>query len=109
MNRTINPKEIIGGYAIAAATLCLGYYLSVKIAQEAVATLLFRGLGVLAVALILKYTFAWGRLRGFAVKRKDGGIDGLNLCRTLVAAAIVLVCVVLLSGPVILALVKSAR
>jgi hypothetical protein len=109
MDRTINGKEIAAGFAVAAATLCLGFYLSVLVRREDVSTLFLRGFGLLAIGIVLKYTFALGRLRGFPVRREDSSIDVSNLLRNLVAAAIVLFCVVFLSGPFIAASIRFAR
>lgn len=109
MNHVITPKEIIAGFALAAGTLCLGFYLGVKVGPDNVGTLFMRGFGLLAVAIIVKYTFAWGRLRGFPARRADASIHGGNLARNLVASAIVCLGVVFISGPFIAALARMAR
>lgn len=109
MNHAITPKEIIAGFALASGTLCLGFYLGVKVGGDVGGTLLMRGFSLLAVGIVLKYTFALGRLRGFPARRADASIDGVNLVRNLVASAIVFFCVVFLSGPFIAAVIRPAR
>ena len=114
MNRDITPKEIAAGFACAAATLFAGFYFSMRfgseeIGRQDIGTMFWRGFGLIAGAIILKYTFALGRLRGFAVERADGTIDLDNFIRTLVASALVFFCAVALCMPLIAVIRAAAR
>jgi hypothetical protein len=109
VNPSITRKELAAGFALSGACLCAGAYFSVRIPQELASTTVMRLFTLIACAIILKYTFAVGRSRGFPVRREDASIDFSNLLRNLVASAIVFLCLILVSGPIVMALVSSAR
>jgi hypothetical protein len=94
----VTPTEIASGFACAVATLCLGLYLSVKAGGEA-GTLLIRIFYILAVLIVLRFTFAWGQIRGFPLRGHDGGIALSHVLRNLVMAAIVWVVLLFISAP----------
>jgi hypothetical protein len=109
MNQITSRKEIIGGYALAGVTLCLGVYLGTKIDIGAAGSLVIRTFSVIAALTVLKFTFEWGRLRGFSVGREGGGIAVGNLVRNLMMSAIVFVVITVLFGPLILFAFQIAR
>lgn len=97
---------------LAVATLCIGFYLSIRMAQagqELVATMLNRIFYFAAVAVVVKYTFTLGISRGFPVGQADGSIHFGNLLRNLVATLVVLGCLSLLAGPFMAAIAQAAR
>jgi len=104
-----SAKEIATGYALAGVTLCMGVYFNLKIGPGGVGEFVFRTLEFMAAVLILKYTFEWGRHRGFPVGRADGTIAVGNLIRNLVMSAIVLGAVAAAFGPLMLLVVLLAR
>ncbi len=108
MNAVTTRKEIAAGFALAALTLCAGFWFSVR-AGELGATALMRIFGLIAILIVVKYTFALGRLRGFPARRGDGRLHFENCLRNLFAAAIVFFCVMWLSGPFVAAIVTAGR
>ena len=76
------PASIAGGYFVAAAFFFLGFYFQDR-------TMLCTGFYLFAGLVILKVTFAWGRVRGFAGKGDDGRIVFSHVLRALVMAALV--------------------
>jgi len=109
MSPTITRKELAAGFALAGVCLCAGAYFSVRIPQAFASTTVLRLFILTACAIILKYTFAVGRARGFPVRRGDASLDFTNLLRNLAASVIAFGCLIFVSAPVILALVNSAR
>jgi hypothetical protein len=99
MNQSVTYKEIAGGYILAVATLCLGVFLGTKVQGTEAGSFIPRGFTLLAVFIVLKYTFAWGQLRGFAAKRADGRIDLDHVVRNLAMSALVWVMLTILFGP----------
>ena len=109
---TISPKAIAGSLVLAVSTLCLGFYLSIRMAQagqEEVGMYLYRIFYVLALVVVLKATFSLGRARGYLVGQADGTIHLGNLLRNLVASVIAVGCFVLLAGPFMMAIAQAAR
>lgn len=117
MNQTIRGKEILGGYALATATLCVGFYLVTEHGDlglspapfENTGAIVIRSFMLLAAAIVLKFTLDWGRLRGFAVGRADGTINLTNLARNLVVAVIVFGGIFFVSAPIAGVLTNVAR
>ena len=108
MNNVITRKEIAGSILLAAATLCIGVYFLAGVGDP-VGTTFLRFCCVVAFLIVLRCTFALGRLRGFAVRSETGKIHFENLIRNLVAAILIFFCVVWLAAPLLPALVKAAR
>jgi hypothetical protein len=108
MSQSITFKEIAAGYAVAGITLCLGLYLGMKVRGDA-GCLFITGSYLLAVFIILNFTFAWGRLRGFAAKKDDGGIAVSHIIRNLVMAALVWVMFSFFIWPFAMLVVMLAR
>ncbi len=108
MNATITPKEIVAGFAVAGVTLCLGIYFSMKAGGDT-GTLLIRVFYVLAALIVLKFTFAWGCMRGFPTRRQDGSIAVSHLMRNLVMSAIVWCALLFLFAPVVMLTFKLTR
>ena len=108
MNRTITPKEIAAGYAVAGICLCLGVYFSIKVGDVDRGALL-KIFSLLAALIVLNFTFAWGRLRGFAARREDGSIAFGNVLRNLVMSVIVWFAVVFVFAPLFLFAFRLAR
>ena len=67
----ITRKEMVAGLALAAVTLCAGFYFSMLAGGEG-GTVLLRTFGLIACAIVLKYTFALGRARGFPARDEEG-------------------------------------
>lgn len=101
-------SEILGGYAIAILTFCLGIYFATKLGGSD-STAVFRVFFVVGVLIIAKFTFVWGRLRGFAVKDADGHICVSNLQRNIVMTALMLVVLLIASGPALMLSFRLAR
>ena len=108
MNRTVTLKEIAGGYALAGITLCLGVYLGIKAGKED-GGIFLKSFYVLAVLITLNFTFAWGRLRGFAARREDGSIAVAHVVRNLVMSGIVWMCLIFLFAPLAMLAFRLAR
>lgn len=117
MNRTLQGKEIVAGYAFAAATLCFGFCVATAYAGpgaspaliDNASTLVLRVFMAIAAAIVLNFTFAWGRLRGFGVGRADGTINVTNLARNVVVAIIVFFGIFAMSAPVSVALTTAMQ
>ncbi|HVZ64332.1 MAG TPA: hypothetical protein VG936_07160 [Lacunisphaera sp.] len=103
---TPSPKEIVAGYAIAAIALAAGPVLGLAAGDPAF-TIFVRGFGLLALGIVLKYTFALGRLRGFAAHRADGALDLTNSLRCLVASMIVMFALAWLAAALVAPFVHS--
>jgi hypothetical protein len=99
MSQVASEKEILGGYAVAGATMLAGVYLGLRMDGGHAGVLVTRIFTIIAALVVLKYTFEWGRRRGFPVGRADGSIAAGNLLRNLVAAAVVFFGLILLSAP----------
>jgi hypothetical protein len=100
----INPrKEIAAGFFLAAITLCLGFYFGVRAGE--IGPFVIQVFGLVSCLIVMKYTFAIGRLRGFSIRKEDGRIDPTNLARNLVASLIAVYCIVFLSAPFIAAII----
>ncbi len=108
MTTTSTPKEIATGFALAGFTLCLGTFLATK-AGDMGGTALMRISYALAVLIVLKFTFAWGRYRGFPARARDGSIAISNVVRNLVMAAIVWAMLLLFVAPLVLLSFNLAR
>jgi hypothetical protein len=108
MNRTITFKEITAGYALAGICFCLGLYFSLKVGDEHGGAFLklFYLVGAL---IVLKFTFAWGRMRGFAARREDGSFIVSHVLRNLVMSAIVWMGVSLAIAPFAMFIFQQAR
>jgi hypothetical protein len=108
MKSETSRKEIAAGLLLAAITLCAGTYFAVA-AGEVAFTNLVRLFTVVAFGIVLKYTFAMGRRRGFAVRKEDGSFDVSNLLRNLVASVLVMLGVAWVSSPVIMQIVSAVH
>lgn len=108
MTTTITPKGIASGFALAGLTLSVGVYCGVKAGDDG-GTALLRLFYIVAVLIVLKYTFAWGRRRGFPVRREDGSIAISHVFRNLVMAAIVWAMLLLVFAPLVMLAFKLAR
>lgn len=108
MNALPTPKQIVGGFALAAATLCVGVYLSTT-AGDLGGTALMRLFYAIAVLIVLKLTFAWGRLRGFPAIRDDGRWALGHIVRNLVMAALLWCMLLIVSAPFVMVAFKLAR
>jgi hypothetical protein len=108
MNPSTTHKEIAAGYLLAGVTLCLGFYFGIK-AEGEIGTMFVRGFYLLAVLIVLKFTFAWGRSRGFAARREDGSIAISHVLRNLVMAAIVFAVLSFLFAPLMMITFKLTR
>ena len=108
MTPMVSAKTIAGGYFVAGVTLCLGYYFGGQVEGSA-GILLVRIFCVLAGLIVLKVTFAWGRVRGFAARGEDNHIVVSHVLRILVMAAIVSAVLVLVTAPIMLAGFKLGR
>jgi hypothetical protein len=109
VNRAITFQEITAGYALAAVTLCVGIYLGLEAGGEMAGLLLTPGFSLLAAFIVLKYTFAWGKRRGLAVRREDGTVAVNHLVKNLLMAAAVWVVMGVAFGPLILFVTRLAR
>ena len=58
MHHSITRNDIAAGYLVAGLTLCLGVYFGLKVEGD-IGTTLVRGFYLLAVCVVLKFTFAW--------------------------------------------------
>jgi hypothetical protein len=108
MNPCLSHKEIAAGYLVAGVTLCLGIYFGMNI-EGNIGTMLVRGFYLLAVLIVLKFTFAWGRIRGFAARREDGSIAVSHVLRNLVMAGIVSAVLLFLLAPFMMLVFKLTR
>lgn len=108
VNRNITPKEIAAGYGFAGIVLCLGIYFSLKAGDEGGGALL-RIFDLLAALIVLNFTFAWGRLRGFPARRKDGSIAAGHILRNLVMSVIMGMGVLVFFTPIIMFVFRLAR
>lgn len=108
MTTTNTPKEIAGGFALAGITLCLGVFFSVKAGDQG-GTAVMRLFYLVAILTVLKFTFAWGRLRGFPARREDGSIALSHVFRNLVMAAIVWGVLLLAFSPLVMLAFKLAQ
>ena len=105
---TNTSKQIVAGFGLAVVTLCLGVYFSIR-AGEVGGTAVFRLFCAVAVLIVLRVTFAWGRLRGFPATREDGSWALANIVRNLVMSAIVGVVLLAVSSHFIITVFKFAR
>jgi hypothetical protein len=101
-------REIAGGFVLAGFALCLGVYFGVKAGAEGGAALMRLFYGVAAL-IVLKFTFAWGRHRGFPVKREDGRIVISHVFRNLTMAVIVWGLLLFVFGPIVTIALHFAR
>lgn len=108
MNRTITLREITAGYSLAGICLCLGLYFSIKVGAEHGGTFL-KFFYLVAVLIALNFTFAWGRLRGFAGTREDGSIAAGHVARNLVMSVIVWIVVSFAIAPITMFVFGLAR
>ncbi len=108
MTTTNTPKEIAGGFALAGVTLCLGVYSSVKAGGDGGAALM-QLFYIVAILIVLKFTFAWGRRRGFPAKNEDGSIAISHVLRNVVMAAIVWGVLLFVFAPLIMFAFQLAR
>jgi hypothetical protein len=108
INSTVTHKEIAAGYLLAGVILCLGFYFGAKIEGDA-GSMFLRGFYLFAALIVLKYTFAWGRNRGFPVRRDDGSIAISHIVRSLVMAAIVWLLLSFLFAPLTMVAFKLGR
>jgi hypothetical protein len=108
MNRIITLKEITAGYALAGIALCLGFYFSIKVGGEDGGAFL-KMFYLLAVLIVLNFTFAWGRLRGFPARRKDGSIAVDHVVRNLVMSVIVWIGVMFFFAPIMMFVLRITR
>jgi hypothetical protein len=108
MNRTITPKEITAGYALAGICLCLGLYFSIKVGDEHGGAFL-KLFYLVAALIVLNFTFAWGRLRGFAARREDGSFIVGHVLRNLVMSVIVWIGVSLAIAPITMFVFRLTR
>lgn len=104
----IKWSDVLGGFALAVATLWLGAWLNYKLGPNP-GTTVFRVLWFIAAMIVVKVTFTVGRARGFPVRDEAGGFSTTNLMRNAVAAVIAFFCVVLVASPVFLLIARSAR
>lgn len=103
---TPSPKVIVGGYAIAVVALVAGPVLGMAAGDPAF-TIIVRAFALVALGIVLKYTFALGRLRGFSARRADGALDFTNILRCLVAAGIVMFALAWLAAALVAPFVAS--
>lgn len=108
MTSTPTPKEIIGSFALAGMTLCLGVFFSTKVGGDG-GTAIMRLFQIVTVLIVLKATFAWGRLRGFPARTEAGTIAVPHVVRNLVMAAIMCTVLLLAFGPLEMLAFKLAR
>ena len=71
--------------------------------------LFLRGFYWLAVLIVIKITFDWGRLKGFASRNTDGSLALGNIVRSLVMSFFVWLLLLLASAPLTMAAFKLAR
>jgi hypothetical protein len=114
VNPNITLKEIIGGYALAGLTLCLGFFFSFSLGPYQlqsidVGSLFLKLFYFLALGIVLNFTCALGGLRGFPLRREDGGIVFSHLLRILVMTAIVWVVICFAFGPVLLFIFQHSK
>jgi hypothetical protein len=109
MTATNTSKEIAAGFALAGLTMCLGVYFSVKAGDGAGGRSLIQLFNAVAVLIVLKVTFAWGRLRGFPARQDDGHIAFSNVLRNLVMAAIMFGVILFAFAPLVLVAFRLAR
>lgn len=57
---------------------------------------------VAAVLIVLKFTFAWGRNRGFPMTKEDGSIVISHLLRNLVMTAAVWIVLLFIFAPMVM-------
>lgn len=108
MNRIVTLKEIAAGYALAGLCLCLGFYFSIKVGDEHGGSFL-KIFYLLAALIVLNFTFAWGRRRGFAARRDDGSIAVGHVVQNLVMSVIVWMGVSFIFAPPALFAFRLAR
>ena len=108
MIRIITLKEITAGYALAGISLCLGFYFSIKVGDEHGGAFL-KIFYLLAALIVLNFTFAWGRLRGFAATRNDGSLALGHVVRNLVMSAIVWMGVLFIFAPLMMLVFRLTR
>lgn len=98
MNANFTRGEIATGYAAAIVTLCLGVSTSVMIGGEG-GTQVIRASYILAGLIVVRVTFAWGRIRGFPLQSDGGGIAISHVIRNLTMAAIACVVLLFIAAP----------
>lgn len=108
MTTTNTPKEIAVGFALAGLTLCLGTFLAIK-AGDVGGTALLRIFYIVAVLIVLKFTFAWGQYRGFPARREDGSIVISHVLWSFVMALIVWAVLLLLFAPLVMVAFTLAK
>jgi hypothetical protein len=107
MTPHISLKQIVGGYAVAGGTLCFGLFLSFRLGPYQFQSIDVSGLYLklfyfLALAIVLNFTCALGSLRGFPLRREDGGIIFVHLLRILVMTAIIWGAICFIVSPVVM-------
>lgn len=107
--RLVTGNEIVGGYALAGNTLCLGVYFSTLVGPGDAWLAVSRPFSILAALIVLKCTFDWGRLRGYPARRDDGAIAWTNVVRNLVMSAIVGIGVTFAAGPIAIVAVQLGK
>ena len=108
MEATLSPRKIAVNFVLAGAIACLGFHLSMRLPGEA-GTTLIRVAYLAAALVVLRFTFGWGRVRGFPAYRADGGLALDHILRNLVMAAILCGLLLLVCAPFMLLLSALAR
>lgn len=109
MNSSLVPRQLLPGFAVAVLALGLGVYFSTKLAHEEIGGFLLRLFSLLALLAFVKTVLAWGRIRGYPLRREDGRIHFGHLVRNLTMAAVVTPVFMILSGPFVMAAFQLAR
>lgn len=98
MNSAANPKDVIGGFFLAAVTLCFAGYLGAKL-DGSVGGLLVKAFYYGSLVIVAWSTFRWGGIRGFLTVREDGSVSLSNLIRNLVMTAIIWLVLLVVVAP----------
>ncbi len=98
MKTTNEVRSIVAGYGAAYALMLLAYVFAFVIkggAGESVTRLPYYS----ALALVIYFTFVWGRLRGFPFLSEDGHLVLSHIIRNLTMSAIVWIALIFVSAP----------
>ena len=101
-------KEIAAGYALAILTFCLGTFFATKL-HGGESTAVFRFFFVVGALIVARFTFAWGRLRGFAAMNPDGHVCFSNVQRNIVMTGLMLFVLLFVASPALMISFQLAR
>ena len=100
MTCTNEQKRILIGYGAAYALVLLSFVFTIVVNEGAGESIRWVPYFA-AAAIVLRFTFAWGKLRGFPARSEDGHFLLSHILRNLTMSVIVWIALIALSAPVL--------